>query len=219
MRLPAGEQGEIATGIVPPQQMVMLMNLMSDILRHKTEFARALRNGQVEVAPNGLYFHASKILLGGVFRYSIDNDPMRIAHNTATFEGLNDVLSVYFAQGSQRTAFYFIPYANNVTPDETVTAANFNATLGEFLNYTATQRQVWTPGAVASQSMDNTASPAQLVIGTGGGTVYGAGLVTAQAKSATTGVCPVVAAFTDGAAVLNAGSKLNLEYTLAATAT
>lgn len=194
--------------------MVTKMTLLE---KYRTEFSRALRNFKAELRGDGLlYLPRSRVFIGGVFSYSIDNGPRVLGDNTATYEGLNDLLSVYWAQGAQRTAFYFVPYTNNVAPDQTLTAANFNATLGEFTNYTATQRQVWTPGAVANQSVDNTAATAQLVIGTGGGTVRGSGLSTAANKSATTGILPVVAAFTDGAAVLNAGSKLNLEYTLSA---
>ncbi|MES2347030.1 MAG: hypothetical protein V4641_05600 [Pseudomonadota bacterium] len=193
------------------------MNLMQKLLQHKNEFLRNLANHQYEKSPSGLYFHRARILIGGVFSYSVDEGPMHLASNTPTNEGLNDVLAVYMKQSAQRAAFYFVPYSNNVAPDVTITAANFNATLAEFINYTELSRQQWIGGAVASESVDNTASTAQIIIGTGGGTIYGCGLSTASAKSATTGVMPFVAAFDDGAAVLNAGSKLNLEYTLGAT--
>lgn len=163
----------------------------------------------------GLFFPAARIFIGGTMTYSIDDGPRVLGDNTATFEGLNDLLSVYFTQTAQRTAFYFVPYLNNVAPDGTLTAASFNGTMGEFTNYTASTRPVWTPGAVASQSVDNSAASAQIVVGTGGGTIRGAGLSTASAKSATTGVLPVCAAF-DTAAVLTAGSKLNLEYVISA---
>ena len=194
----------------------MSENLLSKLRRHGNEFARALRNGHYERTDSGLYFRAAKVMVGGVISHSVDDGPWVLDNNTATLEGLDDILSVYLAGGAQHTAYYFAPYSNNVAPDQTITAANFVATMGEFTNYTAGSRQGWTPGAVAGQSVDNTASTAQLVIGTGGGTVRGSALVTASAKSATTGKLPFIAAFTDGAAVLNAGSKLNLEYTVSA---
>lgn len=192
------------------------MNVLQSLLRHKNEFLRDLANFRYERSPAGIRFR-NGIIIGGVFRYSRGDEPMRVAINTATNEGLDDVLKVYMKQGAQRTAFYFVPYSNDVAPDETITAANFNTTLAEFTNYTAGSRQVWTGSDVANQSVDNTAAPAQLVIGTGGGVIRGCGLSTAQAKGATTGVMPFVAPFDDGDATMNAGSKLNLEYTLGAT--
>lgn len=188
------------------------MTLLNKI---RNEIRGALVANKFDKADNGLFFPASRLFIGGTMTYSIDGGPRVMGDNTATFEGLNDLLSVYFIQTAQRVAFYFVPYKNNVAPDGTLTAASFNGTMSEFINYTASTRQVWTPGAVASQSVDNSAASAQLVIGTGGATIYGAGLSTASAKSATTGVLPVCAAF-DTAAVLTAGSKLNLEYVISA---
>jgi len=189
---------------------------MSQILqKYASEIGRHVRNGATEMSEAGLLIKPMKLAIGGSFMYSIDGGPRKIADNTATYEGLNDLLNVYFKQSAAPTAFYFVPYVNNVAPDATLTAANFNATMAEFTNYTEATRQLWTPGTVASQSVDNAAAPAQITIGTGGGTIRGAGLATASAKSATTGVLIVAAAFT-AAEVLNAGSKLNLEYVLSA---
>lgn len=193
--------------------MVMQMTRLE---KFQSEFRRALANFRYEKSAQGVLFPHSGVMIGGTFTYSIDDGPRVLGDNTATYEGLDDFLKVYFTQSSQRTAFYFVPYTNNVAPDQTITAATFNSVLGEFTNYSASSRVQWTPGSVTSQSVDNSASTAQLVIGTGGGTVRGAGLSTASAKSATTGVLPVVAAFSDPA-VLNANAKLNLEYTLSAT--
>lgn len=184
--------------------------------RFHAELMKALANHGYERTPDGrLYFNHSKTFVGGVLAHSIDEGPWSLDNNTATFEGLNDLIAVYFTTSAQRTAFYFAPYSNNVAPDQTLTGANFASTMGEFTNYTAGARVQWTPGAVASQSVDNSASPARLVIGTGGGTIRGAGLMTASAKSATTGICFAAAAF-DTAATLTANSKLDLEYVLTA---
>lgn len=192
--------------------------LLQQLRRHAGNFLRDLTNGHYERSPHGLFFPRSgRFHIGGIISAHIDDGRLLLAHNTATQEGLNDILSVYMKQGAQRTGFYFVPYSNNVVPDDTVTAANFNATLSEFTNYTAGQRQQWTGGAVANQSVDNSAALAQLVIGAGGGSVRGAGLSSIPNKSAATGVVPFVAPFDDGMATLSAGSKLNLEYTLGAT--
>lgn len=204
--------------MVTPMNTKLDPSLLSKLRRHAGNFLRDLTNGHYERSPGGLFFpRAGRFTIGGIITAHIDGGAPLLAHNTATFEGLNDILSVYMKQGAQRTGFYFVPYSNNVVPDENVTAANFNGTLAEFTNYTATQRQQWIGGSVANQSVDNTGALAQLVIGTGGGSVRGAGLSSIPNKSAATGVVPFVAAFDDGMATLSANSKLNLEYTLGAT--
>lgn len=192
--------------------MVTTMTLLKKL---QDELRVAMAGGKYEKADGGLYFHPARIFVGGTMSYRINDGPRVMGDNTATFEGLTDILSVYFKQTAQRTAFFFAPYVNNVAPDGTLTAATFNATMLEFVNYTSGSRLAWTPGVIAAQSLDNTATSAQLVVGTGGGTIRGAGLSTAGAKAATTGVLPVCAAF-DTAAVLTAGSKLNLEYVISA---
>lgn len=190
--------------------------MLSNLLNFRAEIARALTNRRYERTDDGrIYVAGPKLMIGGTMAYSIDDGPRVLGDNTATYEGLDNILSVYFTGTSAATGFYFVPYTNNVAPDATITAATFNSTLGEFTNYTATTRQQWNPGSVSSQSVDNSASTAQLVLGTGGGTIRGAGLSTASVKSATTGVLVVVAPFTDPA-ILTAGSKLNLEYVLTA---
>lgn len=193
-----------------------MVTQMSIDNRFHAEFAKALASNEHEQVGDGrLYMPKQRCFIGGVIGYRVDGGALNIANNTATFEGLNDLLAVYFTAGTQRVAFYFAPYANNVAPDQTLTAANFTSTMGEYTNYTESTRPIWTPGAVASQSVDNSAAAARMTIGTGGGTVRGAGLISNQAKSATTGVLFACAAF-DTAATLTAGSKLDLEYVLTA---
>lgn len=184
--------------------------------KFRTEFAKAFARNEHEITDDGkLYLPKQRCFIGGVIGFRIDAGPLNIANNTATFEGLNDLIAVYFTGSAQRPAFYFAPYSNNVAPDQTLTAANFASTMGEYTNYTEGTRPLWTPGAVAAQSVDNSAAPARMTIGTGGGTVRGAGLITNQTKSATTGILFAAAAF-DTAATLTAGSKLDLEYILTA---
>ena len=193
-----------------------MVTQMSIENRFRAEFAKAFARNEHETVGDGrVYMPKQRCYIGGVIGYRINEGNLNIANNVATFEGLNDLLAVYFTAGAQRAAFYFAPYSNNVAPDQTLTAANFTATMGEFTNYTESTRPVWTPGTVASQSVDNSAAAARCTIGTGGGTIRGAALVSNQAKSATTGVCFACAPF-DTAAVLTAGSKLDLEYVLTA---
>lgn len=189
------------------------MNLLQ---KFRTEFARAMRNGKYEMDRGRAYFSKSRTYVGGVFGYRVDGGPLVLGNNTTVYEGLTDILAVYFLHSTQRTGFYFVPYTNNIAPDSTLTAANFNATMAEFTNYADGTRPQWTaPGAVTAQSVANSAAPARLVFGTGGGTVRGAGLATVPGKLASTGILVAAAAF-DDPAILSANSKLDLEYVLTA---
>ncbi len=190
---------------------------MNDFLKHKSEIARALANFSYEKMEDGrLFFSRAGAALGGVFSYRVDGGAMIIGNNTVVNEALNDILNVYFCGASQRTAFYIAPFINNVTPVATLTAATFASTQGEFTNYTEATRPVWTfDAAPTAQNVTNSAAPGRCTIGTGGGTVRGAGLITNSVKSATTGVLVAAAKF-DADSVLNAGSKLDTEYSLTA---
>lgn len=193
-----------------------MVTSMSDMTKYRGEFARALANHRYEVMDDGrVLIPSAGAAFGGVFSHRVDGGAWEIDGNIVVNEALNDVLSVYFASGAQRTAFYIAPFINNTTPVATLTGATFAATQGEFTNYTEATRQVWTPGAIAAQAVSNTAAAARFTIGTGGGTVRGAGLLTNSVKSATTGIC-VAAAMFDSASVLNAGSKLDIEYSITA---
>lgn len=188
---------------------------MHPLIKHRAEFARALRNFNFErTASGGVLFPRQGLIVAGVFSAAVDGGPKLIFPNTFVNEGLDDVLNVYFHGSAQRTAFYIAPFTNNVTPAAGLTAATFTATQGEFTNYTEATRVSWVEAAASGQSISNTASPARFTIGTGGGTVWGAGLISAAAKSATTGVLPAAGKFGDDALSLTAGSKLDVEYAI-----
>lgn len=186
-----------------------------DLIRHRAEFARALRNYNFERTTDGrVLFPRQGLFIAGVFSARVDGGPRDVFPNTFVNEGLDDVLQVYFHGTSQRTGFFIAPFSNNVTPAAGLTAATFAATQGEFTNYTESTRVAWVEAAASGQSISNSASPARFTIGTGGGTVWGAGMLSASAKSATTGVLPAAGKFGDEALTLTAGSKLDVEYAI-----
>ncbi|NKF21575.1 hypothetical protein [Solimonas marina] len=137
-------------------------------------------------SPDGIALPASTLAVGGYVGLARNDEPMEWSHNLVSNEGLADLLSVYLAGGTPATAWYVAPWANNVTPGAAWTAANFDATAGEFTGYDEANRPVWTPGEVADQTISSILNAATFTINTAG-TIYGAALVSAQAKQATTG--------------------------------
>lgn len=185
--------------------------------------AAAVRNNQFEFTEDGqLLLSKSKLMIGGYFPVEHIRDGQVIyredSRNIVVNEGLNYDLAVALANGSQITAWYVALFAGNVTPSASLTGANFTATTTEFTNYTESTRQVWTPGDVANQSVDNSAAKAAFTIGTGGGSVYGAALLSAPAKSAVTGIAFAASRFSVKRDVLE-GDLLNVGYAIGATST
>jgi hypothetical protein len=150
-----------------------------------------------------------------VFTTRVNGADERIDANLLTLAGLSDILRVYWAQSAQRTAFYIAPFADNVDPANTLTAATFNATLTEFINYDETARPAWAKDAEANQSIANATTPARFTISTGGGTVWGAALSTVATKSSGSGLIVPCSKFA-AARVLLAADKLDIEYAITA---
>jgi len=188
--------------------------------KHTNEFMRAIRNGRFERTDDGrLLLPQSKTFIGGIFGISRNGGPIEVLDNTVVYQGLDYLFNV---GGLLHTPMYIAPFANNTAVASTLTAATFASTQGEFTNYVETTRQLWSPpgGGSANGVVTNSAAPATITISTGGQTaVYGAGLVTASAKSATTGYLFCAALATTAKTGLENGETLSFNYTIAATST
>ena len=88
----------------------------------------------------------------------------------------------------------------------------------EVTGYDEAARQVWTPGTVSGQSVNNTASAAVFTVTSNGTTIGGAFLADNATKSGTTGLLFAIGAFTQGDVTLSAGSTITVtaEFTQAA---
>lgn len=193
------------------------MKPFTDLQRR--QIAKALAGHQYEVTGDaGILLPKHKLVLGGVFTCDVNGGDKVIAPNLVVSQGLTDLLVVYFQQGAQRTAFYLAPFSANVAPATGLNAATFASTQTEFVNYSESGRVPWTPPAVAvtSPSIDNSASVATFTINADAQTVWGFGLLTVQAKSATTGVLVAAAQFSAAKAV-NSTDKLNTTYSFTAS--
>lgn len=190
---------------------------MNDILRrHAGEIGRAIRNHAYEETASGIYLPAMGINVGGVFYAETSEGGQTRGHNMVVKQGRNYVLNACIRGASQISTWYIALYANNVAPVDTLTASNFDSTQNEFTNYTEATRQAYTTdGASTDAKLVNQAAPAVFTFSTGGGTVYGAALVSVATKESTSGTLFSVGAF-EASQTLGAGGILNVRYELEA---
>ncbi len=189
----------------------------------RTELIRMLSKHRYEVDENGLLvFPGAKLSVGGFFTLDHWRNGELLAsenlHNLVVLEGRNDLLSTYLKNGAQIPSWYVALFAGNITPSDALTAANFPSSATEFTNYVESTRQAWVGGSVSNAAVDNNASKAAFTVDVGGGTVYGAALVSASAKSATTGKLFAATRFSASRAVLQY-DVLNVGYSVTATST
>ena len=80
----------------------------------------------------------------------------------------------------------------------------------EVTGYDEAGRQVWTPGAVSGQAVDNTSSAAVFTITNNSTTIGGAFLADNATKGGSTGLLFAAGAFTQGDVTLSAGSTITV---------
>ncbi len=190
------------------------MQLSKDLMAHRNEFARAIINKKFEFSPQGILFSKQGVFINGHMESWVNGRDHFVDPNIIPTEGLNHILSTIVGGGTQVNPWYVALFSQNVTPQATLTAATFTATMTEFTGYDEATRVAYVEGAVAAGSVSNTASRAEFSINAPA-TIYGA-LLGAQAKSATTSVLLSCSLFNTGRPVI-AGDTLQTMYTLGAT--
>lgn len=189
--------------------------MITDILRHGREFARAIQKEQYDVTDQGILLYRSHALIGGTMVHWLNGEDRRVDNNTFTIEGLNYLLTTGMKNGTPVAAFYVAPFSGNVTPASTLTAATFTSTLTEATAYAEATRPEYVEGTAASGSINNSASRAEITANASV-TIWGAGLLSASAKSATTGTCMAAAKFAAQRDLVNT-DVLAFDYTLTIT--
>lgn len=165
----------------------------------RSMLAKAARNFHYEHTGNGILFPKHRVLMGGVFSMQVNSEPVIQFPNTVVDEFLVSGLEQLFGATAKIGTYYIAPFAGNVTPTGSWTAANFASNSTEFTNYSEASRVLWDVGSVAANAIGNVSNRAVFTIAAGAQTtIWGAGLLSAQAKSATSGV--LVAAARAGAA-------------------
>jgi len=115
-------------------------------------------------------------------------------HNIMPTEGQNHALSVLLAGGTQNPTWYIGLFEGNYTPTLTDTAAAFPAASTETTTYSEATRVAFVPGAISGGAATNSASRAEFT-STSSKTIYGAFMVSASGKGATSGVLLSAAKF------------------------
>lgn len=159
-----------------------------------------------------------KLLFGGMFHVEHIRDGRVIdefdIHNLVTNQGLNYVLGAALTSTTQLTTWYLAPFEGNYTPVATDTAASIVANSTENTTYTSSTRVAWT-GVTASQNSTNSAAVATFTFNATK-TIYGAFMISSNAKSSVSGTLLAAAQFASPKAVVNT-DQLLLTYSFAAS--
>jgi len=137
--------------------------------------------------------------------------------NMTCLAGINDLLSVYLAGGTQKTTWYMGLIDNatfsGLAASDTI-ASNGHSGWAEATFYSNSVRPTWTPGSVSGQSVTN---PSATVFNiNGSGTVRGAFLVSSSTISGTSGILWATGTFSSPQTVQN-GQTLNVTYQASGT--
>lgn len=146
---------------------------------------------------------------GWAGQFAINGIPWK---NTRTVEGSVHLLDVGLRAQTQTSTWYFTPFSADATPATSWTAANFNSNATEQTNYTEATRQAATWAAAASSAI-STSTDTTITADTGGMTIYGAGLMSVNTKSATSGVLLAAGRLTSSI-TYPAASTCDLSYTV-----
>lgn len=218
--------------------MYQLQTLMSQSSVLRQELLRELRNNKFEVSEGGLLmFSRTGLQVGGIMghdvlrrsnagpiarsRRGVTRRYMSLGrqedHNLVPGEGINRLVENWLAAGAQIPNVYVSIFEGDYTPVGTVTAASYPADATESTAYTEGTRQAFTPGSVASGSVDNTASRAEFTMNAAK-TIFGGGLHPTSTKSATTAPLMAAVRFSTSRSVVNT-DILQVDYTFTAADT
>ena len=155
--------------------------------------------------------------LSGTFVARINQSEPILAPNIITNEGLDSLLDVYLAAGTQITTWRIALVKTNTTAAAGMTYAVPVYTEVAGSDVSESTRAIWTPGAVASASVTNNASPGQYTAATGF-TAYALNLVgggsapSTIADTAGGGTLYAYGLFTGGSRTLVATDVIECSY-------
>jgi hypothetical protein len=135
--------------------------------------------------------------------------------NLVVNQGLNDMLSVYFNAGAQKTSWFMSLFQGNYAPVLTDTAATWSAAATECTGITSPTRPAYTPAAPAAQTITNSATPTSFTFNANN-TLYGIALASSNVLGGTGGVLFSEVAFAAPKTV-QTGDQLLITYSLTMT--
>lgn len=149
----------------------------------------------------------------GAYEMYVNGELVEVVPNLVPAAARSYLLKAGVAGASQLSAFYGAPFINAIDPPSNLTAANFEATLDEFTNYSEANRVLWAQDAEANQAIENTSVLMSFTIGAGGGTVNGIALLSVNTKGSTAGTLLAATRFSTPR-VLVEGDVLQFRYKL-----
>jgi len=151
------------------------------------ELKGALDAGAYERTEEGVYFPVEGIMARGVFSYGKRGEEPQLSENRLVDEGLTHMLASALGGATQLPSWYIAIFGGNVTPIGSWDAATFAATATELTAYNETTRVAWTPTPAAANVISSFTAKATFTANATI-TVRGAALLSASAKSSTTGI-------------------------------
>lgn len=187
------------------------------VMRHRGEFARALRNKQFEITKGGILFpkQGVELIPMGHMETWLNRKDHALDSNIVPAAARTWAAQLIMGSGVVVNPWYVSLFSGNVVPGDVLTAANYVATMTEFTDYSELTRVTYVEGTAAAGAIDNDASRAEFTI-TDPATLYGGALLSEQAKSAVTGEILACARFAAARAV-QAGDTLQVKYTFSLT--
>jgi hypothetical protein len=162
--------------------------------KHAREFEKAVLGGDFQQTDGGIIVRRAAFLQG-VYIEGIKGHPesFRRHKNLIPDEGVLHILAVVFHSTAKAAAWYLAPFSGSTTPAANLTAANFASTQSEITSLTEgfseVTRQQFVPAAPAAGKVTNIASKAQFtIVSAGTVNIWGAALLSASARGATSGV-------------------------------
>lgn len=176
-----------------------------------------LQMGRFERTEDGIFVPSSRLLINGVFRYSKRGEPEEFSENLVVDQGLNYLIAAAIGDTSVISSWYIAPFSGDVTVLASWTAANFTANATEFTAYSSATRPAWGSGTVASGGVDSFSDKAEIASTSDSQVIRGAALISASAKSNTSGTLMAASRFPSDKN-LDTGEILDIGYGLQLTA-
>ena len=180
------------------------------------KLARAIDDGRFEETELGLLVPSQRVMVSGRFFYGKRGEELEYSDNLVVTEGLNYLVGVALKGVTAITTWYIAPFSGAVTVQAAWTAANFTANSTEVTAYASATRPAWTGGSVAAGAVDSFAAKAEIAASSTI-TIRGAGMISASAKSATTGTLLGASRFGSDK-VLDTAEILDIGYGLTVSA-
>ena len=139
-----------------------------------------------------------------------------VEKNIVVNTGLDLILDV-FVNSAAYTASHFVGITDGTPTTAATDTAASHAGWVEVVAYTEAARPAFTPGAVAAQSVDNSAAKAVFSINVNATTIGGGFLGTDSGKGGVAGTLYGVAAFSAGNKLLDSGDTLSVTVQLTAS--